>query len=400
MHSMAAEHTESGHWHWIRVYHADPCKDRLLLEGIEPALETITPGSGRPAFYFERSSVGGPNIVIGLFLDAPDLRARAAGAIEQIREYLRTNPSRPRSRVRAVRMARALATYEARFDDPGDGLVPDGTVVDGCDPPPGAMLGPGPLLEMIRWSKVQSSRLALDWLKLIRAGACGRSELAVCCLIGVAWVASPERLRAHLSFHSHVNGFFRDVDRAQDLRDAFERHYQGQRGQAVRTLLRRFLKEPGAEMVPHFQDYLSFVRHAMLDLEAGLVSGTFHAPGPREYGSRVSAALLGPVAADAAAAWVEERFGKTARILESRPSLRAWQITVNVVYVLLNQLGISPMERFFACYCLTHAIEEVFGESAEDVYGMLVDPQRSASVFSLLSVGRGGISRLDAPVTT
>jgi len=50
----------------------------------------------------------------------------------------------------------------------------------------------------------------------------------------------------------------------------------------------------------------------------------------------------------------EELFAR----LDRSSLFRAWQITVNLVYLMMNQLGVRPLERFLACYMVTRAAED------------------------------------------
>jgi len=64
---------------------------------------------------------------------------------------------------------------------------------------------------------------------------------------------------------------------------------------------------------------------------------------------------------------------KTKKIMERSTVLQTWRIAVNLVYLMLNQLGLSALERYLACYLITRAAEEIFHEPATGIVQRLAD---------------------------
>jgi hypothetical protein len=370
---------ESRQWRWVRLYYRQPCKDALILGGVWPALTRLAMPDGSFPWYFERSSVGGPNVLLGIRTDAADSGV-IDSCIAQMRSYVARHPSMAEaSDSRLLALSDALATYEARPQAPAH-LHPDNYVLEDCAEPSSLLLDGGGLQEATRTFKRQSTALVLNWLNLIAKGAWTRQSVALQCLIGVAWLVSPSRLRAHVSYRSHVEGLFRNLECGEALRASFARHYERGNGESMQRLITdsvRAFHENQAEL-PQMSEYIALLRETMADMYDGLKSGRYKALPMHAIEERISDWMASKASDGEEPA---PRFGPLSPFLDSRPGLRTWQISINLVYALLNQLGVSPMERFVACYSLTRAIEDLYGETADDVNRMLAQGDGTVSVF-------------------
>ena len=198
-----------------------------------------------------------------------------------------------------------------------------------------------------------------------------RCEFAMHAMIALAWVANPQTLRSHISFRSHAFGFLRFMDRRSNMHweKKFARHYANGEGEATRQLVSDSLDglQQQEHPLPGMNEYLFLLRETMSAMHAGLAEGRYTAP------------PLGEISpGDAVPSDPQEQANrqvnqKTKKIMERSTVLQTWRIAVNLVYLMLNQLGLSALERYLACYLITRAAEEIFHEPATGIVQRLAD---------------------------
>lgn len=355
---------DAGDWQFLRVYYFDECKDDLILKGIWPAItaRTIT----RHSAYFQRDWEGGPNVLVGIrYKDTsvPDI-------VHDINAYLRRHPSMASlSEVEFAAWAAQVATSEARSQIPLMRMQANNSVLTDAHEFSNHVLKHSPALKSaIRNFLCRSSELVVNWLTANRKGSKGKSFIAIRLLIALIWSVEPQRLRAHMSLGSHIQGFF--YGQRGDLREAFARHYS-RRQKGMVELLSAFVKRlaNGSAEPPGMMEYVKLLRWTFADLVAGFREGRY-------------ATARGADVVKAASRYVNdtERKGtiRVPPVAEAVIALRdgsvllqAWQVLVNLTYLALKQLGLTPLERFLACYLVTRAVEDVFGEPAVDLMSQL-----------------------------
>jgi hypothetical protein len=347
-------------WHWARVYYFESRKDDLILDGVWPALEATTRG-GRCQALFQRDWVGGPNVLLGFGLG----RAAAAAmeeATDSIRRYLREHPSttelEPNTWASSIR---TLAELERRPEQADRMLQPNNTVLTACPEPVSPLLQDRALRHEIRSRLCQSSAIVVSWLHLMRSQHRDRGELALQALVTMVWVASPDRLSAAASFYSHATGFLTYADRNGQLQRQFEARYRGAAGEHARQIVEATTQDLACSTgsALHLMAFAEWLRSTLVDLHEALERQSF-APHPhlKRDTSGTQTKRLDPTAIVA--------------LLNRSPTFRAWQITVNLVYLMLNQLGIQPVQRYLACYLLFRAVDDLFGLPAEAMAGELL----------------------------
>lgn len=333
----------------MRVYYYEKCKDLLILDGIWPALQSIA--EREPGFraYFQRDWLGGPNILVGLRAYDKSQAAMYIGG------YLARHPSSASIvKDQYLKHAKSLALWEGRVEDSAACLRPNNYVEGDASEPNSLFLRHEHLKDAVREFLSRSAELVVDWLSLIRHESWQRNVLALHLMIAVVWVADRKRLRPHLSFSSHASGFLRAADPGGCLENHFSNRYAGPSGDAVRHLLKEAVNSltNGANPLPRMDEFLTLVRNTLRDLFEGLRD------------RRYQVAEAAELARSSAQAHTNAR---TIELLDQSPALRAWQITISLVYQTLNQLGMQAYQRFLACYLISRAAEDVYGEPAAQV---------------------------------
>jgi hypothetical protein len=341
-------------WRWLRVYYFEPRKDSLILDGVWPAVTGVLARDRESRIYFQRDWMGGPNVLLGMASETPDEHLAAVAAA--IRTYLADHPSSTQlSAAEVSRRMASLAVQEHRLHGPSIPPQPNNSVRIESGEPYSPFLVDEALKVLVRNFLSRSSVFSVDWLTAIRGGGESREELCMRLMIVLAWLADPVRLRAHLSFSSHAQAFLRVQDRDDRLARVFADRYDGPAGRRVRELLITVTASlrSGDGLAAPTQAFVELLRETMGDAYRGLRQGRYH---PVPAATLVGPAERGPV-----------NYRRLIELLDSDPALRAWQITISLLYQVLNQLGMQAADRFFACYLVSRAVEDVFGEPATSI---------------------------------
>lgn len=359
-------------WFWLRVFYFEECKDDVILDGVWPALQVAFLTDSECRGYFQRDWLGGSNVLVGL--RCARYRSTELEVAERVREYVKAHPSNRQFSDRELhQLTQSLARWEGKPGASSVPLQPNNHVLVETKEPFSLFLRQNQLKEAVREFLSHSSELAVCWLRLIRAGAQQRQFIALQLMIALAWLADPKRLRSHLSFSSHAEGFLRAADSAGRLKQIFSERYQGPRGATMRQVLKTSVEalQGESELVPHLKDFVVLLRHTLSDLYHGLRDGRYQPTPAREFGG---AAFDDPQA-----------FNHLVEIMDNSPAWRAWQIMISLLYQTLNQLGVKPFERFLACHLLSRSAEDVYGEPVEHIMEELEQGGESTVVFSFFA---------------
>jgi Lantibiotic biosynthesis dehydratase C-term len=363
---------DTHNWSWLRVYYFAECKDDLILDGVWPAVQVAGLDESECQAYFQRDWLGGPNILLGL--RGTSSQPHVLRVAEQIRDYVRARPSAGQlSASQLAQAAESLGRWEGKPNGASVALQPNNSVLIESSEPYSLFLRQDLLKEAVREFLSRSSEFTVDWLRSIRAGAWQRQYIALQLMIALAWIADPKKLRSHYSFSSHAAGFLRASDSHGRVKNSFSERYQGRDGETVRNVLRTSVDalESGNSSIPRLDAFVALLSHTLSDFCHGLREKRYQPSPAKEF---VGAALQDPKA-----------FRRMTEILDHNPAWRAWQITISLLYQTLNQLGIKPIERFLACYLLSRAAEDVYGESVESIAEEIDRSGEHAAIFSFFS---------------
>jgi hypothetical protein len=353
--------TNDQDWRWLRVYYFERSKDPLILDAIWPLLERIARGRSEAMGFFQRDWVGGPNVIVGMKQASPDMQPYLDAAAAVLRDYLRVHPSTTTLDRREFQtQMKSVALRELRPGLADADVQPNNTVLSDCGEPIAPLLRDQSLKDEERSFLSRSTPIVVRWLRLVQDGISDRGLIAMRALITAAWVASPERLTAAASFYAHAQGFLRHADPQRRLSAQFATRYEDGGGETVRRVAGVTLDalRSSREPVPGLLDFAELVRNTLVRLRGALEARAF---------TPYSFEELAPTITFSANPRTAEAQRRLFVLLNESPILRAWQITVNLVYLALNQLGVKPLQRFLACYLVARAMEDMFGLHAEEL---------------------------------
>jgi hypothetical protein len=313
----------------MRIYYFEPRKDDLVLDGIWPSLQAACATHPNRTAYFQRDWTGGPNIFAGVQTCCSEDNPSAL--VAGISAYLAEHPSTAAiTEQEYADRARRLTSMESRTADP---LQANNSVAF-VEEPVLLLVRHEEIKAAVREYLAKSSVLCVHWLDSIRRGIIDRNQLAIQILSTLVWLVNPDKLTPYLSLRSHAEGYLRLADReGRDIRSKFRASSDGELGRGVRTVLDQTISalECNQEVAPDMDSMIMLLRH-QLDLLF--------------FGVSTKQLKVEPL-------WNTS--------LDEDPAFRSWQMTISLVYRTLNQLGITPVERFLACYLLARAMEDRCG---------------------------------------
>ncbi len=369
----AATTDDATPWVWLRVYYFESCKDHLLLYGIIPALTTLATNGRSFQYYFERDWLGGPHIVVGIVgaLTLLDI----SQTVEMIQIFLREKPSTTAfNSLDYERRIAAAAALEARVDVAQERpLRSNNSVLIDTDEPFSPLLPPGILRTEMRLFLCKSTSIVLEWLNAIKEEKSTRDEIALQALTATAWAADPDLLRSHISYRSHSTAFLRYLD-SPALIAEFQRRYKTSSGKEATSIVRDTVERLNAQRAPaSITRYAILLREVLHLAYAGFASGSLGKLPVKQFR-----------AADAA----DPNFATAKRlnqILKDDPVLQAWRLVINLNYLVMNQLGISALERYLGCYLVGRACEDLFALKSSEIAQALADTGNASAVITTLA---------------
>jgi hypothetical protein len=341
-------------WRWLRAYYFEPCKDDLILDAIWPAMRIMTEGQVPARAFYQRDWVRGPNVLIGLHRSRTHAHAIDAGA-DLLRAYLRTHPSRTALTPGEFEAQMApVAKRELRPHLAHAALQANNCVVIDGPAPVVPLLRDATLIAEERRFLCRSASLVVPWLASIRKGVDDRGVIARQILIALAWVASPDRLTASASFYAHAYGFLRHADPSGRLARQFEDRADGEEGETTKRLLRMLRAAPDSSTgrPAGLDAFITLARETLVRVHRALERRAI-TPLPIEE--------LEPTFTFSPNVETAATQRRLIGLMNESSALRAWQITVNLTYLLLNQLGLRPLQRFLACYLVSRAAADLCG---------------------------------------
>jgi hypothetical protein len=192
----------------------------------------------------------------------------------------------------------------------------------------------------------ESATFCIEWLRLVRAGSLARHRLALHLMVALIWLADPERLVPHWSLRSHVSGFLRGVDQDGHVARRFHNYYEQQAGAPTRALVTTTVEAMTRrhDVIPGITRFVDTLERTMADFYFGIKAGRYR-PEP----------MTNPMA--------------------DIPAWRSWQITISLLYRTLNQLGVTPLERFLACDLVSRACWDLYSFRSPELKSILDEPR-------------------------
>jgi hypothetical protein len=240
---------------------------------------------------------------------------------------------------------RLWADWESAGDDNEIAIQPNNSVFVGVDGPSRHAVVSRQMLETEYRFLSQSTPHVVRWLNAMRNGS-DKATTAMKLLIAVLWIGCPSTLRTAASLQSHSNGLLSRYAsgkvEASPLYLSLENRYSGVKDQLLATARETLTKlNAGEDVLPGGTAFVEMMRNTM----RGIVKGFRHGKYPR-----VSTSLNSPRALA-----VQEA-------LDRHVELAAWLVSINLAYSIFNQLGVSVVERLWACFSTFRIVEDLFGE--------------------------------------
>lgn len=327
-------------WRAIDVYYGDP--DRLLLEVVRPAERGVPSGGA----YWTRGYVGGLHVRLHVRGDEAAAEAVREGMARGVAALPAADPA-PYDAGRAARMLREEGRDPAAFD-----LTPRSPgAYAGRYRPPASHLGPA-AVALTEAFYADSRATAYAVLEAAdRRAAALKLYLVRSLAFGGALAAGA------LSFRSHWERFRAEWPRA--VTREIERAYERERD-AVAALVDGVVAAwEGDAPDPVVEAWAPVQRAYRRRIAALVAAGALDRavpPDPEAYRERArqhadGAPFLEVLFADA------DAFARFSR----SPAMLAGRIHVNLLYLLLQQVGLTPLDRFALGHFAYRAIEDRTG---------------------------------------
>ncbi|MFF4323637.1 thiopeptide maturation pyridine synthase [Streptomyces sp. NPDC001568] len=355
-------------WYSVLVRYDDPIKDSLLLDAVQPLFDRLQ-ACGEA--YFRPHWRRGPHIRLN-FRTTDELFSQVVlpTTREALGTFLAEHPSTTRLDPAVVLpMHRRLAELE-NDTAPLEPWLPNNSIHATAYQERSGALGSRELARILTAFDVATTPLVFSMLDHVRRGG-QRLRLAFDLMIATAHGLSGMSPAGFVSFRSHSEAFITNEsqsgsDRSSAGRRAgWERHYDRHSASLTTRLSHILATLDGAgKAVPFVRAWVDALEpygvhaHALATAEQPLID----AAGEDPYGTLVPARspFHRTLGADEAIA-----------LLRS-PAFTRYRLMLNLTYLHMTRLGISPEERFLLCHLAAAAAEDVFGSSSQELAHDLV----------------------------
>ncbi|MEU9874039.1 thiopeptide maturation pyridine synthase [Actinomadura sp. NPDC048021] len=356
--------TETGAtWRSIHVHHHDTRRqDDLLLDAVRPVMAQVR--DRVTSAFFVRHWLRGPHVRLNVRATPEVFTAVVRPVAEgMVGEYLRTAPSRTGGPTpRTLAGHRRLAELEA---EPGPLLPwhPDNSVREQPYDPRLSVLGSEEATRLLTDLYDAANDLVFRTLAGVREAGMSRLGVAYDLLIATAHAFAPSGIGSgFVSFRSHAEAFLTTWPEGHGKRSAWDEHYT----RHADALTRRVdtvisAAAPGTDTA---RDWVTVLGRSARRGRELINSGHDFGMRPRP-GGPVPAAhgeLLGRSPFHRAL----EDSPRWPRIRESAEFLH-YRLSLNLLYLHLTRLGVTPMERFMLCHLTANAVEDAVGVRAIDL---------------------------------
>jgi lantibiotic biosynthesis dehydratase-like protein len=343
-------------WRSVHVYYYDDDKNALILDGVRPLFRRLS-GTVDVASY-TRHWKRGPHLRLNVCTDEETFAGVVRPAVtEVIGGFLAAHPSTRRlDPQRLLPLHRRLAELEYE-QGPLLPWYPDNSIQFAPFDRRVEVLGNEQTADLIADFYADTTELAFTMTEQITSRA---ALLAVSfdLLIATAHAMADTGItRGFVSYRSHAEGFLCGYPEGEGQHPAWDEHYE----RNAATLVARVDSvvkslDAGRELVPYVRSWVSELGHH------------------KQRASRLAASGISPVSASSSAA--QARVGEVSsfhRRLFTNPSWRdmqesedfvAYRLMVNLTYLHLTRLGVTPIERLLLCHLAANAVEERYGISA------------------------------------
>jgi len=339
----------------IIYYYARDMHDKLILDCISPALESVE--HAHSGFFFDRGWYLGPHVRVTVSASLQSWSEYIRPALqEHISAHLSQNPSTGCPDLeKEMNQHRKLAELE-HVEGPLLPWRPDHSVRFGTRQDRSWYVGGNAVLDFLDDFHAEAGPLVLRALDRARSQG-RRQELCLCLMFALAHTQCPPVSRGFLSYHSHAEAFLANCADPQRTRAAFEERHRANKERSAQILeqILRADGPAGAGSVPDLPEWIdlwnTYNARAHRLLESGQVD--FDAADAASAQDARTSGFLDDL---------RER-GEWDRI-RTAAWFRCYRLLLNATYAQLTRLGVSPLERYLLCYTAARTVEEVVGAAA------------------------------------
>ncbi len=333
-------------WMVARIYFYDEQKHHLLLFCIRPLLTALYQQALIDQAYFLRRWQRGPHICLYCHTKTAHLPALESTITTSVSSYFASHPSTRILREEEVRVTYERLAVLEEITGPVLPLQPDNSICFEADDVLAEHYGGSKILDLVRLFLSQSTLLIFELLERTQENKSALlSQMFSWMLITASCLGDIHH--TYITYRSHIEGYLYHFDRDHSLRHHFKKQYEKQAA-ILRSRLQPYLllpHPPGNDLDERLRELFLNVR---LQLQQAINEDNVRlpprgrAPSPFHQAARNLPGM--------------ENYLHSAEFTLRR-------ILVNLLYELMLQSGIRPIEKCFLCYVVASSVEEAIGAS-------------------------------------
>jgi len=330
-------------WPGLRVYYHDE-PDALILDAVRPVL------ADAPDAFFVRHWFGGPHL--RLCFPGPEVAGDGPAAVGALRAWLLDHPSRARLDPARLRHDQDLLAAREAVAEAVRPPAPDNSVELAAYDRHLTELGGVEAAAVVEEFYAGTNPAVYAGLEAIRSGG-SRTATALDLMWAVVHAHGAGVVHPFVSLRTHAEVFLAAAHDPVGCRDLFAGQFAARR----RALVERLDGLVGGAAWPAdvaiVLDRLTAARPRVAELTGdGRVNLWDTTPPPRLRRTGFLDQLEG---------------GQVLAMLGASPEFAIWRVTINLLYLHLTRLGISPFQRALLAYLAAATLEECLGVRATDV---------------------------------
>ncbi len=335
-------------WIIVRIFYYENDKTPLLLLAVRPLLRALKEDGLIEKGYFSRHWHRGPHIRLYLQTSAEHMEGIQAKVKEKIGAFLASTPSRRVITEEAVRARHEQLAAHEYISGPLFPLLPDNSIDYARDESNDFMYGGATGFELARDFYSHCQPLVFDVIER------GRSERSMLLSQAFSWMLITanwlENLRiSYISYRSHAEGFLYGFDHKGTLRLHLKQQYKNQ----AETLI--------AMVKPHLDAY--YTGGNDLDIRWRESIEMYGKPiGAAIDAGNIRLPLFNEPDQDGMSLFHQASYNQPWMQEFTRSNLfHKRRFILNILYEILLQIGITPLEKIYLCFALANAVEEATG---------------------------------------
>lgn len=342
----------------MHVYYYEDDKRDLVLDGVRPLFRRIA--GSVDAASFMRHWRQGPHLRLNVRAEDETFTDVVVPAAEEIvGGFLARRPSQRRIDPDDVLpLHRRLAELEYE-QGPLLPFQPDNSMVIAPFDPRIDVVGNEHVADLIADFHADTTELAFTMTEQITTRAT-LFATAFDLLVATAHAIPDNGLtRGFISFRSHSEGFLCGYPEGQGQRQAWDDHYRRSADAMTARVdaVVRTVDGTGGD-VPYVQEWVDRLNRSRSRVAGLIADGVSPVPEPSSQGQRTLSGMSEfHRTLFANPAWAQ---------MQDSDSFMTYRLMVNLTYLYLTRMGVTPNKRLMLCHLVANAVEERYGVSAFD----------------------------------